>query len=118
MFFGIVKLHDLSHPEVDLYIAIEGVIVDVEGQLELSFFLDVGRLKQSQRIGVQLPPDCNDRGGCRSTTNHQTVYCSSVDTLAYLKCGTVNQITSCRLQQRPQLCRDHQVCDTHHLPSG
>lgn len=62
MFFEIVKLHDLSHPEVDLYIAIEGVVVDVEGQLELSFFLDVGRLKQSQRIGVQLPPDCNDRG--------------------------------------------------------
>lgn len=50
LFFRIVKLHDLSHPEVDLYIAIEGVVVDVEGQLELSFFLDVGRLKQSQRI--------------------------------------------------------------------
>lgn len=50
IFFIIVKLHDWSHPEVDLYIAIEGIVVDVEGQLELSFFLDVGRLKQSQTI--------------------------------------------------------------------
>lgn len=50
-----------AHPEVDLYVAVEWVVVDVQRQSELSLFLDMRSLKKSQTVGVQLPPDCNKR---------------------------------------------------------
>lgn len=39
-----------SHPKVDLHIAVERVVVDVQRQSELSFFLDMRSLKQSETV--------------------------------------------------------------------
>lgn len=50
-----------AHPEVDLNVAVEWVVVDVQRQSELSLFLDMRSLKKSQTVGVQLPPDCSKR---------------------------------------------------------
>lgn len=47
----------MSHPEVHLYIAMKRVVVDVQRQSELSIFLDMRRLKKSQTVCMQLPPD-------------------------------------------------------------
>lgn len=58
-----------SHPEVDLYVAVEWVVVDVQRQSELSVFLDVRCLKQSQTVRVQLPPDWNDRERVAKSTS-------------------------------------------------
>lgn len=51
-----------SHPKVDLYVAVERVVVDIQRQSELNSFLDMRSLEKSQTVWVQLPPDCNKRG--------------------------------------------------------
>ena len=66
-----ILLHSVSHPKVDLHIAEERVVVDVQRQGELSLFLDVRSLKKSQTVWVQLPPDWKQREttNCKSATN-------------------------------------------------
>lgn len=49
-----------SHPEVDLHVAVERVVVDIQRQSELDAFSDVRSLQKSQTVGVQLPPDCSE----------------------------------------------------------
>lgn len=55
-----------SYPEVDLYVAVKRMVVDVQRQSELSFFLDVRSLQQGQAVCVQLPPDWGDAEAAES----------------------------------------------------
>lgn len=75
-----------SHPEVDLYVAVEWVVVDVQRQRELSLFLDVRSLKQSQTVRVQLPRDCNKR------SDHSTNICVLEAFKMSVKMKTCNKV--------------------------
>lgn len=100
-----------SHPEVDLHVAVERVVVDIQRQGELDAFPDVWSLQESQTVGVQLPPHCGEaRGGetFNREVNAHLIFLSETRT-RWVQ-------TSGRLQQDPQLCRDHQVRDVNHLP--
>lgn len=61
------------HPKVDLHIAVEGVVVDVQRQSELDALSDVRSLEKSQTVGVQLPPDCSKTGMSSNFKNGKTL---------------------------------------------